>query len=543
LLFSNIINSQNSTGNFSEIIKIKTNATVYITGESVLYKIFCLDEKRNVFSDFSKIAYVELIDSSKKIIFKHKIFLENGQGFGDFSIPTTIETGEYQLISYTNYVLNQENAKITTKSLHIINPYQPIVPNNQTLIMDSIPLKEIPTSLIEKKYKKRTLVSIPFSDELKKHSKAKLTISVRKKDNLDLLTNKNEDHYFVLKPNKAIIPEHRGEIITGKIIAKSSKLKVENISLNLSIPGKLFENKITKTDKNGEFLFNLDQKNSNNDIIIQIIDTEKENYSISIDQPIFNDYSSLEFNSKIELSANFKKELEERSISNQIENAYVDMKKDSVLQASNKSPFYDIKYSKEYLFDDFTRFPTLKETIVEIVDGMYYKKENEKYSLHLKDYDIHSELDLPAMVLVDGLFIQDINELLNHKAELFSKLNLIKGGYYFGSNLYNGIISFSTKNLNYESNLNGDFMIKPKLIRPFPNKIYFQPNYANNYNVSRIPDYRRQLLWEPNYDYKTSNQTIPFYTSDIEGVYEYVIQGYSETGEEILIIDSFEVKD
>ena len=115
----------------------KINVSIFITtirysflsGETLLYKLFCLNKTTNSTSSYSKIAYIELVDSNKKSIFTHKLFLENGTGNGDYFIPTTLESGNYKLIGYTNWMLNKSNPDYLNIDIYIINPYH-INPQN-----------------------------------------------------------------------------------------------------------------------------------------------------------------------------------------------------------------------------------------------------------------------------------------------------------------------------------------------------------------------------------------------------------------------------
>ena len=173
---------------------------------------------------------------------------------------------------------------------------------------------------------------------------------------------------------------------------------------------------------------------------------------------------------------------------------------------------------------------------------MYFKTNNENYTLHLYDYDVNSELQLPALVLVDGLIIQDINELFQHKSNNIYKINIVKGGYYFGSKLFNGLIAFTTKNYDYESKLEGDYIIKPEILRPIGRKEYFQPNYTIGNKINRIPDYRYQLLWLPEVKLEDKEQTIFFFSSDIIGEFEIVLEGLSNDGIPVYSSEIIEVK-
>ncbi len=71
-----------------ENVFLHFNTSLLVSGESIYYKIYCLNGKTEKLSTLSKMAYVELIDSDYKSIFKHKIKLEDGVGFGDFFIQS-----------------------------------------------------------------------------------------------------------------------------------------------------------------------------------------------------------------------------------------------------------------------------------------------------------------------------------------------------------------------------------------------------------------------------------------------------------------------
>ncbi|WP_431243870.1 hypothetical protein ACQ9BO_05030 [Flavobacterium sp. P21] len=115
--------TQNETKLYSENIFVHANNTTLVAGETLHCKFYCLNAPDNNFSSISKIAHVELVNNEKQIIFSNKIYLENGTSEGDFFIPTTIATGNYKLIVYTNWMLNNKISKASVTDLIIINPY------------------------------------------------------------------------------------------------------------------------------------------------------------------------------------------------------------------------------------------------------------------------------------------------------------------------------------------------------------------------------------------------------------------------------------
>jgi hypothetical protein len=188
----------------NESIFITTNANTFLTGETLYYKLFCLDQATNIVSGRSKIAYVELIDSSKKTIFTHKLFLKNGTTNGDFFIPTTLETGNYKLIGYTNWMLNKSNSEYFNITISIINPYQisPTVTNNTPLLNKSVEEKQkkstetshlsnkindaLSIELNKKTFSNREHVALKVKSNIGELTKGHYSLSVRKTDDLSI---------------------------------------------------------------------------------------------------------------------------------------------------------------------------------------------------------------------------------------------------------------------------------------------------------------------------------------------------------------------
>lgn len=548
----------------NESIFITTNTATLLTGETLYYKLFCIDKNSNAPSNHSKIAYIELIDATKKVVFSHKLFLKNGTENGDFFIPTTLETGNYQLIGYTSWMLNESKPVFFNTAISIINPYQvsgkkenssaeitrgeEVKKESMEEISTEMNQNPFVTAFSKKKYTHREIVNIGVNSKSGQLLKGNYAVSVRKKDDLLLHnairfeSNPNTNVSFQNDISNAnlVLPELRGEIISGSITSKLSTDNVENKIVALSIPGKNFIFKISKTDKNGHFIFNLENKNTSANVVIQLTDSDKENFSIQIDTPKPIDYSTLSFDD-LKLNSAFKKSIEDRAVASQIENAYYDTKKDSVLSVSNTTRFFDPNF-QEFKLDDYTRFPTLKETVIEIIEGTYFTKTRENYTLHIKDYIATGELGQPALVLVDGLLIEDLNELFEYPTKNIYKITVVRGAYYYGSKIFNGIISFTTKNDDYSSNLKGSFLIKPEVKRPLAKKEYFQPDYSSAAKSNRIPDYRYQLLWMPETKLDQKENTLSFYTSDISGIFEIIIQGFTDSGIPVLLKETFEVE-
>jgi len=90
----------------TESVFIHFNSSVLLVGEYLYYKLYCLNTDKDQFSSLSKLGYVEMISQTGEVVFKHKIVLKDGLGYGDFFIPTTVNSGSFKLIGYTNWMRN-----------------------------------------------------------------------------------------------------------------------------------------------------------------------------------------------------------------------------------------------------------------------------------------------------------------------------------------------------------------------------------------------------------------------------------------------------
>ena len=83
-----------------ERVYIATDREVYVAGDAVWVSAWCVDAGSGELSSFSKTAYVE-IHSATGMVQTGKIALDKGRGAGRLVLPSTLPTGPYKLIAYT----------------------------------------------------------------------------------------------------------------------------------------------------------------------------------------------------------------------------------------------------------------------------------------------------------------------------------------------------------------------------------------------------------------------------------------------------------
>ncbi len=552
-----------------EDVFIHQNAITLFVGERLYYKFYCLDSKTKRLSNFSKIGHVEMIGSNRNPIFRHKIRLVDGMGKGDFFIPADIPTGNYKLIGYTNWMRNNVEHPFFESEVNIINLYhtneRSLITKRDSIKSDTSLLDRLVKVLLDdeknivkglrlvpnkKMFGKREKVILKLEAMLGGKSHGNYSISVKGKDELIGSSISRVDVFNGMRKVKIeknvndsiYLPELRGELISGRVVHKETDRPAANKKIGFSIPGKEFLFKMANTNRKGEFHINLNESYDDGNSYIQVLEPDRSKYQINLYKSAIA-YDELQFQG-LEIATEQRESMLQRSVHNQIENAYFEAKQDSILQASPKEPFYK-DFTTVYNLDDYTRFPTVQETFVEIIENAWISKTKEgKTYFRVRGSEFFSDPNFIPLVIVDGIMLQDFSDLMNFDARLIKRISISRNAYEFALQKFQGIIAIETFDRKTESFFNREYVQEIKLTAPLLEKKYFHPDYTfDDLMLSdRVPDYRYQLLWLPNLSLKNNLATIEFFTSDVLGVFEITLKGYTDDGQPVSIQDTIEVR-
>ncbi|NNC69671.1 MAG: hypothetical protein HKN90_02495 [Flavobacteriaceae bacterium] len=554
LLFINFSSHCQSDLTFEGIPKervfVHLNTTFLMSGETLLYTLYCINDQNNKLSELSKIVYIEIIDENKKAIFKQKIKLTEGVGYSDFFVTPDIQSGTYKLIAYTTLMRNTNS--FFTNEIFIINPFH----EDQSQVIDSTSTKIKNLSITKKNddangqnrflslasqsdtFTSREKVSLKISTLLDKASYGTYSVSIKKLYPLDLPEKRTSTNDKLSSNNSAIsqksnyffVPEFRGELITGKVISKETNTPISDLKIALSIPEKEPIFKISSTNDDGAFYFNINKDYENTIAVIQIIGDDTDELEILIPEKRPLNYDQFLFSNKYIINQDQKNMLLSKSIKNQIENSYKSVKQDSIKENKNKSLFFG-KIAKDYFLDDYKRFPTLRETFVEVIENAWIAKKNGRRFLKIKRNLNAIDFELSTLLLVDGILIQDHEEIIAMDPKDIHKISIVRDQYIYGPHIFEGIISIETLDGNFRS-MNKQTI---QLEKPRQRKEYFSPTYTDTNDYNRIPDYRDQLLWNPMMKINSKEVLIDFYTSDEKGTFEISLEGFTHNGEPVSI--------
>ncbi|MHA6280053.1 hypothetical protein ACXYMT_07710 [Salinimicrobium sp. CAU 1759] len=551
-----------SESSIDEKIYLHYNTSLLFPGEYFLYSVYSLKNGSGEASNFSKIAYVEMIGKDSETVFSQKIKLENGRGSADFFIPTDTPSGTYKLIAYTNWMKNLKNA-FFEGDLVVINPYQ----GNQKELLDpsgEVELEGAPSSLTtvaekeqrdvfelklnKSEFSNREQVVIELIGKGADAAAGRYSLSVRKIG--DLPAPQKSDPAKVLvrgsKPDqmnsaqKVFLPELRGQLISGSVVSANAAA-IENIKVALSIPSYKGFAQIAVTNQNGQFFFNLDRELRDEDAVLEILGEAGSELEIKIDTNEGMETENLDFPDYF-ITPAMEEEIVERSLYNQIENAYFSVKPDTLAPVQEEVIFPE-SIVETYDLDDYTRFKSVSETFVEIIKSAWVKREGrDNRVFEVRGLIGHLAMRLKPLVMVDGLLLQDHSALINYDSRRIQTIKIIRDKIYLGPEIFQGAILVETIDGDFPEQYQSPNSVKVELEHPEIAKKYFQQVYNEENRDNRIPDYRYQLLWKPQLSPIKSDKEISFFTSDVDGEFEVVLEGFTASGTPVNIRKNFTVQ-
>ncbi len=554
-----------------ETIYLHHPSSVLFPGEYLFYSVYCINMATYRLSRTSSIAYIELLSEKGGKVFSQKITLEKGRGQGDFFIPVDVPSGNYKLVAYTNWMKNAGVAQFFQDDIAIVNPYRN---NQQSLWVEadsSMAQMEVRTperialsadSLLQLNtdqatYSKRAPIKLNLRNFKGPLGHGNYSISVQKEDPLQKRTDKTavlfskeyatKTKEIPQRVNTVVnIPEQRGELIAGKVTDGTTGGIAENKWIGISLPGQDFQTKMARTDASGNFYTYVNKAYSTENAVLQLVVKEDAAYSFKMFDLTAVDYKGLSYE-KFSLSEEAKEAILERSIHNQIENAYFEVKPDTLKVIPPTDPF-DGEIPQEFVLDDYTRFPTLRETLVEVIEHVWVKKEGkDTYTFWVRQPldPINSEYTSdPPLVTIDGILIPDHNGILDMDTKTIASIKVLRNKYVLGANTYQGMVVLETINGDYLETLDQKKTSLVPLLKPRAQKTYFHQQYSENTleNTQRIPDFRYQLLWEPQVSLDSEELSFVFFSSDVPGTYVIRLEGFTTYGKPISLQKTFRVQ-
>ncbi|HKZ39278.1 MAG TPA: hypothetical protein VJ184_16560, partial [Chryseolinea sp.] len=112
------------TESLQEKLYVHLDSKCYLTGETIWFKIYYVDGMLHRPLDISKVAYVEVLDKDNLAVAQTKVSLKDGEGAGSLFLPASINSGNFTLRAYTNWMRNFKADYYFHTDISILNSFK-----------------------------------------------------------------------------------------------------------------------------------------------------------------------------------------------------------------------------------------------------------------------------------------------------------------------------------------------------------------------------------------------------------------------------------
>lgn len=337
-------------------------------------------------------------------------------------------------------------------------------------------------------------------------------------------------------------PETESYVLEGAVNYRDSKLPVQNENIFLSRIGAYADIRTYRTDDQGKFFFKLPLKKGLHDISIQVSDKDDLDLSINLkDKFSSKNFAPLSWNPnqlKGEQLTFIKELYENFRIRNIYQKETFKETNDTCLFRGKQNFFGKAKRSIK--IDEYIRLDSLEEYFHEFLGSVKIKYKKKQPYMNVFNLDLMQVMKHKPLLMYDGLILSDASIILNKDSKDIDKIEVVPYEYYYGSSHLYGIINVISKTHKCEINE-----------LPKNTERYYLPLFTKSIEFlnqkipqeGHRPDFRTDLLWEPNINLtKDKSFDLEFTSSDVKGEYELTVEGISEKGEPIVIKQSILVE-
>lgn len=491
-----------------------TDRHSYVAGEDVFCSVFCFDGGSGSLSDFSSVAYVELISPEGSAV-RVKMALQDGRGAGRLRLPSTLPTGNYRLIAYTALNRNEEDMDYFRGS-RVISVYNTLSASRQeSVVLDAAPAtvagKDRPYGAAVEGTGRPYGAAAPAGLVMEQRGDSlflrnsgteclDFCLSLSISDALpdpegpglaDFLEARSGDRATLRTDAELSIPEYEGEIVSIRVPAMYS-----GVTAVLSGPGLRNDIYSSTVDSTGLVSFYTGNIYGDRDLVFELNSRDvNDDFSLEVLSPFASPELDRDGVPELHLNGSVAEDLKRRSVAMQISRHFgIDEYMDS-LQLRPDLLFKGGTMTV-YEMDDYTRFPTMRETIVEYVREVHIRRQDGEPVLKVvpgKSFESYSSmLGGNALVLVDGVPVSEHGRVLDLNPALLRRICIYPYDVSTGSCIYSGVVNF----ISFRGDMAG---------LQFPGRVRILDFHGVTFPVtvgaaeedSLSPDYRYTRIWQP----------------------------------------------
>lgn len=524
-----------------EKVYVSTDRSVYIAGDEIWCSLFCADAKTGQLSPFSAVSYLELV-STDGTVATAKIGLMEGRGAGKFRIPASAATGNYRLIAYT--AQNQGGYMAGSKVLSVFNTTSVSRVKDGVAFLSENEYKALPRQkpasdrILSLSLNGNPRSGQPFIINLNNSAQAvDMSVSVYALD--EIVQPENSTLADFLRqpcPEEASsnrLPEYEGEIIYAAVEGLVQR-QLDSLSdmavATLSSAGSLSDVYVGKVNDKGRLIFFTNNIYGDRELVCEV---KSDCGYISLIDPFIRPemagieplkLCSLQYGPLVQRKAGIGNSLQIDTLVQ-----FLPRRHDVLLDN-------DVRI--HYHLDDYTRFPSLREVIVEIIPELRIGQGHGRRELKMIVPDPANSKKITRdniLVMLDGVVIDDLALLEGMDAMLLEDVDIYRQSILVGGLSFNGVVNFITrkgyvKALQFKDN-----------VRVIDFKGVFYPVAYLGTAVNGA-DYRQLLYWHPalkmaSRESRSLSLTAPAYS----GTFRMIAEGLTADGKPFREVLDFQV--
>jgi hypothetical protein len=207
--------------------------------------------------------------------------------------------------------------------------------------------------------------------------------------------------------------------IHAKLIDKTTGKPAGGKTGYVSVPGRVFEFRMATSDSAGNIVFLIKNYESARQLVFQTDESKDSNLVFELRNPIAEKFPAEKYPTRIK-------------------------------EVGDTLPFFG-KADRDYLLDDYVRFPTMEEVLREFVLEVKVRKQRDRFRIEVLNVPYNVFFNTEPLVLLDGVPVFDTNVLMAIDPLKIRNIQVVSKKYYFGSKVLNGIVSFTS----YDGDLAG----------------------------------------------------------------------------------------
>ena len=338
------------------------------------------------------------------------------------------------------------------------------------------------------------------------------------------------------------LPDCEGHIISGKIVDVSTgePLKDGRVFPLLGFVGDQIRLFGGLTNKTSDVQFVTKRIKGVHELATTTFSSSDNKYRIDIQSP-FAQHAEKKLPEFV-LNQSWEEQLLRRSIGLQVQYAYVI---DSMNKVDTTYAHFQWKPDRSYILDEYTRFTTMEEVVIEFIPSLSFRRLNNKRFLSVLLNENNTFSLGNSLVMIDGIPIMDHETVFRYDPLLVYKIDVYKDKFVFGNIHFEGLVFITTYKQDYPTLKTDETTHIFDYEGTQAHRYFYLPSYTDDsVRNNRIPDYRHTLLWMPEvYTNGKPALSVPFSTSDLTGDFQITVEGLTKDGKVIRGVSFFNVGD